>query len=124
MSKLYERVREARTLTQLTQEALAGELGVSRGAVAQWEMAEGTTPSVENLIGLAKRSGLHFEYLATGRGERLFGAPSLAIADEPASYRDLNEQQRLLLAQFETLSPRQRNGLLDLLVDPGKGRRR
>ena len=28
VSKLYERVREARSLTKLTQEALAGELGV------------------------------------------------------------------------------------------------
>lgn len=66
VSKLYERVREARSLTKLTQEALAGELGVTRSAVAQWEMAEGTAPSVDNLIGLAKRSGMTFEYLATG----------------------------------------------------------
>lgn len=115
VSKLYERIREARRLTQLTQEALAGELGVSRSAVAQWEMADGTAPSVENLIGLAQCSGLHFEYLATGRGERVFGPPASAVAETPASYQPLTEQQRLLLDRIEVLTPRQRTGLLDLL---------
>ncbi|MCC8539541.1 helix-turn-helix transcriptional regulator [Xanthomonas codiaei] len=124
MSKLYERVREARSFTKLTQEALAGELGVTRSAVAQWEMAEGTAPSVENLIGLAKRSGMAFEYLATGRGERVFGPPVSAIAEEPAQYRRLDDQQRVLLARFDTLAPRQRSGLLDLLLADGKTRRR
>ncbi|KAB7771052.1 helix-turn-helix domain-containing protein [Xanthomonas maliensis] len=124
MSKLYERVRDARSLTKLTQESLAGELGVTRSAVAQWEMAEGTAPSVENLIGLAKRSGMAFEYLATGRGERVFGPPAIGIAEEPAHYRRLDEQQQALLACFDALAPRQRSGLLDLLQAQGRPRRR
>ncbi len=124
VSKLYERVREARSLTKLTQEALAGELGVTRSAVAQWEMAEGTAPSVDNLIGLAKRSGMTFEYLATGRGERVFGPPVSSIAEEPAQYRHLDEQQRVLLSRVDALAPRQRTGLLDLLLAEGKPRRR
>lgn len=114
MSTLYERIREARSLTGLTQEALAAELGISRSAVAQWEMAEGTAPSVENLIALAQRSGLSFEYLATGRGERQFGPP-VFIAEEEPSYHPLTEQQRQLLAAFERLGVRQRNGLLELI---------
>ncbi|PPU10467.1 helix-turn-helix domain-containing protein [Xanthomonas arboricola] len=124
MSKLYERVREARALTKLTQEGLAGELGVTRSAVAQWEMAEGAAPSVDNLIGLARRSGMAFEYLATGRGERTFGPPVPTIAEEPAQYRHLDEQQRVLLNRFDTLAPRQRSGLLDLLLAESKTRRR
>ncbi|MEE7548722.1 helix-turn-helix transcriptional regulator [Xanthomonas sp. Kuri4-1] len=124
MSKLYERIREARRLTRLTQEALAGELGVSRSAVAQWEMAEGTAPSVENLIGLARRSGLQFEYLATGRGERVFGEPTVAVAEEPLTYRELSDQQRQLLTRFEALTPRQRSGLMDLIGDAESARRR
>ncbi|MEE7567487.1 helix-turn-helix transcriptional regulator, partial [Xanthomonas sp. Kuri4-3] len=122
MSKLYERIREARRLTRLTQEALAGELGVSRSAVAQWEMAEGTAPSVENLIGLARRSGLQFEYLATGRGERVFGEPTVAVAEEPLTYRELSDQQRQLLTRFEALTPRQRSGLMDLIGDAESAR--
>lgn len=125
VSKLYERIREARRLTGMTQEMLAAELGISRSAVAQWEMSEGTAPSVENLIALAKRSGLAFEYLATGRGEASFGPPE-AIAEEEASYHPLSEQQRQLLAGFEQLRPRQRTGLLELIHHtPGmrRGRR-
>ena len=115
MSYLYERIREARSLTRLTQEALAGELGVSRSAIAQWEMAEGTAPSVENLIRLAQRSGLHFEYLATGRGDRSFGPAKAVLNELPPSYQHLSEQQRQLLARFDALTPRQRDALLDLL---------
>ncbi|MCI2262290.1 MULTISPECIES: helix-turn-helix transcriptional regulator [Xanthomonas] len=124
-SKLYERVREARKLTGLTQEALALDLGVTRSAVAQWEMAEGTAPAVEHLIALARRSGLSFEYLATGRGERVFGEP---IAVDAAAIGELRNQYQFtdqhlrLLERFESLSPRQRAGLLDLL-DPRKPQR-
>ena len=82
MSKLYQRVREARKLVDLSQEELAGELEVSRSAVAQWEMTRGTAPSVENLIALARRSGMAFEYLTTGRGPKVQGAPILAVAEE------------------------------------------
>ncbi|WP_394686627.1 helix-turn-helix transcriptional regulator [uncultured Xanthomonas sp.] len=117
-SKLYERVREARKLTGLTQEALALDLGVTRSAVAQWEMAEGTAPALEHLIALARRSGLHFEYLATGRGERVFGEPmavdAAAIGELPSHYQ-FTDQQLRLLERFDSLSPRQRAGLLDLL---------
>jgi len=123
VSKLYERIREARRLTGLTQETLAAELGISRSAVAQWEMAEGTAPSVENLIALARRSGLHFEYLATGRGEPSQGPPQLVVEEE-ASYYPLSEQQRQLLAGFEQLRPRQRTGLLELIHAPAARRRR
>ena len=115
MNKLNERVREARHKAGLTQEALAGELGVSRSAVAQWEMERGTAPSVENLIALARRSGMAFEYLATGRGGPDCGPPLLAVAEETPVYRHLNSEQRQLLALFSKLTFRQRCGLLDLL---------
>lgn len=123
MSKLYERIREARRLTGLTQETLAAELGISRSAVAQWEMSEGTAPSVDHLIAVARRSGLYFEYLATGRGEVSFGPPQLITEDE-ARYHPLNDQQRELLAGFEQLLPRQRTGLLELIMQSPRPRRR
>lgn len=117
MGKLFERVREARRLTGLSQEALAVELGVSRSAVAQWEMINGTSPSVDNLIALARSSGMAFEYLATGRGATRWGEPIRTIADEREDYQPLSDQQRRLLRWFESLSTRQRKGLLDLLGD-------
>jgi transcriptional regulator with XRE-family HTH domain len=124
VSRLHQRIREARELTGLSQEALAIDLGVSRSAVAQWEMYPGgTAPAVENLIALARRSGMGFEYLATGRGTRIADEPIVNVAEESAPYRRLSEQQRRLLDCFESLSARQRAGLLDLL-DASTGRRR
>lgn len=98
---------------------LAGEIGVSRGAVAQWEMVEGTSPSVENLIALAQRSGMAFEYLATGRGAKIHGAPMCVPEAESLHYHSLTSQQTQVLAMFDRLSPRQRAGLLDLLDGAG-----
>jgi transcriptional regulator with XRE-family HTH domain len=115
MTKLYQRVREARKLTGLSQEQLAGEIGVSRGALAQWEMVDGTSPSVENLIVLAQRSGMAFEYLSTGRGSKIHGKPMLSVMDEQSDYQNLSQQQKRLLVAFEGLTPKQRSGLLDFL---------
>ncbi|MFT4045060.1 MAG: helix-turn-helix domain-containing protein [Solimonas sp.] len=116
MSKLSQRVREARKSVELSQEALALELNVSRSAVAQWEMEDGTSPSVENLIALARRTGTSFEYLATGRGDRFHSKPIPAITEERSTYSPLTDQQLRLLKLFDALSPRQRSGLLDLLA--------
>lgn len=88
MSKLSERVREARNLCSLTQEALASDLGVTRSAVAQWEMEQGTKPSVENLIALARRTGMAFEYLSTGRGKPDCGKPISSISEPTPTYQN------------------------------------
>ncbi|MGN6234978.1 helix-turn-helix transcriptional regulator [Dyella sp.] len=81
---MYARVREARGRTKKSQEDFAALLEVSRGAVAQWEMEHGTTPSVKNLAEIAKVTGVAFEWLATGRGPKVFGEP--VLREEPARY--------------------------------------
>lgn len=114
MSGIHVRCREARKRTGLSQEALAAELNVSRGAVAQWEMREGTWPSVENLSALARRSGLAFEYLGTGRGAKEFGP---AVAEDPGAY-DLqveSDQEADLLNRFRVMRASRRAALLELL---------
>ena len=115
MTELYQRVREARKLIGISQEELAADLGVSRSAVAQWEMTRGTAPTVENLIALARRTGMTFEYLSTGRGHKIHGKPILTVAEEPSAYADLSKQQQRLLALFDALSTKQRSGLLEFL---------
>ena len=47
-----ERIREERTKAGLSQEQLAGKLGVSRSAVAKWESGNGI-PDIDNLITLS-----------------------------------------------------------------------
>lgn len=116
MSRLNERIRDARKHIGLSQEELATELGISRSAVAQWEMNNGTAPSVENLIALALRTGLCFEYLSTGRGEIIQGEPITAESESRSPYRALSEEQLRLLEYFDTLAARQRHALLELLA--------
>lgn len=58
----------ARRHLKLSQLKLAEAIGVHRSAVSQWEAPVGKNPTVGNLKKLAQLSGLHFEWLATGRG--------------------------------------------------------
>lgn len=67
---LRERIRNARLTTGLSQAALAEKIGVQRSAVAQWEMLNGSNPTVENLCKIATITSVRFEWLATGRGYR------------------------------------------------------
>lgn len=80
--EMYARVREARRRTGKSQEEFAALLEVSRGAVAQWEMEKGTTPSVKNLSEIARLTGVQFEWIATGRGPKVWGEP---MVKEPAA---------------------------------------
>jgi SOS-response transcriptional repressor LexA len=62
------RLATARDERRLSQTDIAVALGVTRGAVGQWET--GTAPSTENLIQAALELDVSFEWLATGRGDK------------------------------------------------------
>ena len=62
------RIRHARRIAQLTQAGLAKRVGVGPSAVAQWELPDGTSPTVDHLIQIAALCGTAFEWLSTGRG--------------------------------------------------------
>lgn len=66
--ELPMRIRIARQRSCMSQEMLAGHLGVTRGAVANWECSVGVQPATSRLERLAQVTGVRFEWLATGRG--------------------------------------------------------
>jgi transcriptional regulator with XRE-family HTH domain len=66
-STIAQRIVIARLKESLSQSGLAEKLGVSRGAVGQWETGA-TEPSDANLRRLALETKVPFEWLATGRG--------------------------------------------------------
>lgn len=75
-SSLAEALRENRQRCKMTQEFVAGSLGVSRQAVSKWE--NGTSdPSTSNLFALAKLYGVTVEDLLnavqTGDGDAFSG---------------------------------------------------
>lgn len=66
MSQLPEKIRQARQAAQLTQGQVAERLGLTRGAVTQWESGNPdtrTTPSLDLLRRLAAVVGVPFEWL-------------------------------------------------------------
>lgn len=54
-------IATARKAANLTQSQLAERVGVSRGAVAQWEMENGTRPDIDNAKTLCDVLGLTLE---------------------------------------------------------------
>jgi transcriptional regulator with XRE-family HTH domain len=52
--KQFASIADARKAAAFTQESLAERIGVSRGAVAQWEMGEGTRPDPTNAAALVR----------------------------------------------------------------------
>lgn len=64
-----QRIRLARRHINLSQAQLASAVGVQRSAVSHWEAPNGKNPSLANLREVATITRVHFEWLATGRGE-------------------------------------------------------
>lgn len=69
---LAQRIIDARGVVQMSQSQLAQQLGITRGAVGQWETGV-TEPSDANLRRVAFETGASYEWLATGRGKRREG---------------------------------------------------
>lgn len=66
---LAMRIRTARRHANLCQQALADGVGVSRGAVSNWESPSPKWPTSENIVKIALVTGVTFEWLATGKGK-------------------------------------------------------
>lgn len=113
--KLSMRVRKARHQAGLSQQVLAERMGVTRGAVANWESAV-AVPAARRLARIANVTGVSYEWLATGRGAML---PELGFEDPktPALDADFVDDpvERQLLDTFRMASMRARKAALDTL---------
>lgn len=112
---LSNRMRAARKHAQLSQEALARQVGVTRAAVANWEITTRPNPCATHLESVAKLTEVSFEWLATGRGEMLLRAPERTVL--PFGEMTRNAAERRLLLNFRKLSLESRSAVL-YLVDP------
>lgn len=62
-----QRIRRQRRLLNMTQSALAAELGVSQSAISAMEIGD-AQPSLDFLIWFAEKTNTSVEYLVTGKG--------------------------------------------------------
>ncbi|MGX9719086.1 helix-turn-helix transcriptional regulator [Stenotrophomonas acidaminiphila] len=67
--EMATRIRVARLRAALTQRQLADRIGVTRNAVANWEIESRPRPNVANLFAIAVVTGASAEWVATGRGD-------------------------------------------------------
>ncbi len=112
--KLSTRIRVARHRARLSQEALAAKLGITRGAVANWECSVGALPATSRLELLAQVTGVCFEWLATGRGPVVY---EQVLDDVPAVDAELvhDPDERRLLMAFRLGGKQTRRLLLNLV---------
>jgi transcriptional regulator with XRE-family HTH domain len=112
---LADRVRHARRIANLSQAALAKNVGVGPSAVAQWEIPNGTSPTVHHLIQIAACSGVAFEWLSTGRGPISVKGQETPAVDLVEFAADMVEE-RLLIA-FRRIPAKKREGLVRWLEE-------
>ncbi|MGS1080287.1 helix-turn-helix domain-containing protein [Pseudoxanthomonas beigongshangi] len=120
--KMTSRIRQARQHAGLSQQELSERIGVTRGAVANWESDSEITPTVEHMIQLALLTGVNFEWLATGRDARNDDqiASQPVVAPEEFA-RDSDE--RCLLQLFREAPKQQRSLILDVVEVHARKRR-
>jgi transcriptional regulator with XRE-family HTH domain len=94
VTRLSDRVRFARMLANLSKAELARRVGVCLSAAVQWELTNGTSPTVNNLAKIATIASVGFEWLATGRGSPKLQAEPQILANP----EDLEFEIRLLVA--------------------------
>lgn len=114
--KLFMRIRVARHNIGLSQDALAKEIGVTRGAVANWECTDGVIPAAGRLGKIAKVTGVSYEWLATGRGQvrlRLDPCNPANLATDADLMNDPVE--RRLLAAFRATPARSQKIILEMI---------
>lgn len=73
---------------EMTIESLAQQVGVSTGAIYEWQAGR-RIPSLQNTLALAKALNVSFEWLASGEGDRL----SVSTADRDVEPAEVEVQQ-------------------------------
>lgn len=101
------RIKEAREAANLKKTQLARLVGVTKGAVGNWEAEGRAAPSTENLAKIASALNVSFEWLATGRGP-------MRLAEAAAKTGPAVLEQELL-AQFRRQPARRKTAIIELL---------
>jgi transcriptional regulator with XRE-family HTH domain len=123
--RMCDRIRAARHAAKLSQAALATRVGVTPGAVAQWESTEGTRPGIDRLDAIASVTGVVFDWLAVGRGD-MRRRKIVSVDSQPAVALNTfarDDDEEVLLDRFRLLT-RHARSLLSSFLDAMTSQRR
>lgn len=107
------RIKSAREARGYSQAAFAMFLGVTQGAVYQWE-SDKTTPTSRRMSEIAQALGVAYEWIATGNG----GESDSYVSDGSklaALEYQLPQDERQLLNAYRKLSKRRQKAILGLM---------
>ena len=81
-----EKIKSARRALHMTQEQLAKKIGVTRGAVAQWE-ANMCKPTVESIMKVASATNSEFNWMFDTEGTTIKKEMIAEINSVPSGWR-------------------------------------
>lgn len=102
-----DRIKHARLEAGLTQPALGKKIGVSKGAISQWENGNVNNLKMANLFAMEDATGFHARWLALDEGpQRLSSAaPTPEEFDARAELLDDSGLATILRLAADKLSP-------------------
>lgn len=117
VQNLAERIRRARRLSGISQAELARRVRISPSAVAQWEQAKATIPSLSHLIEISKVASVSLEWLLTGEGKPRRTRKTEADAALAFELYAFDSYEEALLKAYRMLTPRVRKNILELVEE-------
>ncbi|WP_337052508.1 helix-turn-helix transcriptional regulator [Pseudoxanthomonas sp. USHLN014] len=115
MKDFGARLRKARDAERLSQDAVAAELGVTKGSLSAWENGR-NFPQLDKFAQLCTLYRASADHLIFGTLPK--HVPVAARLGEPAPEAYLSLDHRRVLDAVGQMTDKQRRGLLDLLARP------
>lgn len=107
---LHDRIKAARDNVGMTQADLGHAVGVSRGAVTQWESGQTKDLRIENLFAVAQALKITLEELVFDT------APAKGVAEESGTYRVLSEETMRAMGILDRLPKEVRFSINQMIV--------
>lgn len=103
------RIKKLRKVLDLTQQAFADRLGISRGNIATYETREGS-PGNSVIALICREFGVNEAWLRTGKGEMFTKAPNTALEELAVDFY-LDPFDEALVDEYLHLTPNNRKAI-------------
>jgi len=106
---INQRIKKLRKVLDLTQQAFADRLGISRGNIATYETREGS-PGNSVIALICREFGVNEAWLRTGKGEMFTKVPNTALEELAVNFY-LDPFDEALVDEYLHLTPNNRKAI-------------